>query len=300
VPARELRAGNSLHVGIQDGLLRGIVHYDGGEIADEKWTEGYKEVRPGWWFPMVQGYHIIENSALLATAESDRVAANFIAARRDVRVKLIEINRELGDSPFEPDFKEGVTVHDARFGGMVSYQYKKDMSEQDWADIREKAIRRAEADEAATRALDSRIGQGPPPFPQNCKWLNSKPLTWSEFRGKAVLLQFWGISCGPCHTYIRMLKRANAKSEVIVLGIHQPEQNTNAIMALMTRHEADGPVCVDVEAESPVSGFGALSRWFGVRAMPSWIVIGPDGMVAGHSMQSNEALQLAHRTASVR
>jgi hypothetical protein len=64
----------------------------------------------------------------------------------------------------------------------------------------------------------------------------------------------------------------------------------------MGRYEANGPVCVDVLPGSPGRGFGAFSSWFGVKAIPSWVVVGPDGKVAGHSMSPGEAFQIARKT----
>jgi hypothetical protein len=40
-------------------------------------------------------------------------------------------------------------------------------------------------------ASDSRNSVRAPEFPTGIEWINSRPLTWAELRGKLVLLDFW-------------------------------------------------------------------------------------------------------------
>jgi thiol-disulfide isomerase/thioredoxin len=183
---------------------------------------------------------------------------------------------------------------------MVTYRYSKDMSEQEWDDIREQALRRARSDADTRRAQDERIGHEPPPFPAESQWLNSSPFTWRDLRGKAVLLQFWSRNCGPCKSFMHLLKASKDRGDIVVIGVHAANSDTNAIKEILASFKADGPVCVDVPPESPGHGFGFLSSWFRISAIPAWIVVGPDGKVAAHSLRPNEAFQLAGKTLSNR
>lgn len=280
-------------VGVDDGRLRGQLTFEEGELATEKWMDRYQEVKPGWWFPAVQGFHLIHNSGEVGIVDA---ATNFVAARYDLRVQSMAVDQPLPNDPFHVQFQEGAKVHDLRFGGMVTYRYKPDMSAKEWDAIREEAVRRAESDAATRGALNALIGQEAPEFPASCRWLNSKPLNWSDLRGKAVVLQFWSRQCGPCHEFIRLLKAADAKSDLVVIGVHLPDDDTEAVQRLMAKYEADGMVCVDASPDRPGQGFGQLGQWFRIQSIPLWFVIGPDGQVAGHSRRSDDAIQMARKT----
>jgi len=299
---KEFRRVRRWYIGVTDGLLRGIMVYEQGQLCHEYWTDQYVEVQPGWWFPTIQGYHSFERWGMVRDETENATCEDgldyFIGARRDLRVTCVEVNRPLADQQFRMEFKEGVKTADLRFGGMVTYKYKEERTEEEWEQIRQEALQRAKRDARVQQALDARIGQAASAFPSSSPWLNSPALTWQDLRGKAVVLQFWGIGCGPCHNYIRLLKAAADDARVVAVGIHVPEDDTGAIQNMMARYKADGVVCVDRLPEKPGQGFGAFSAWFGVKAIPSWVVVGPNGNVIGHSMSPNEAFQMARGSLS--
>jgi thiol-disulfide isomerase/thioredoxin len=272
------------YVGVQDGLLHGSLSFQEGQLAQEFWTDGYRQVQPGWWFPMSQGYHHFSYGDDLQY---------FVASRRDIAIRQVEVNEELPEKMFQMEFREGVRVTDARFGGLVTYRYKKDMTEQEWEKIREQAVQRAERDAADKRDRDARLGLEPPAFPTQCQWLHTTPLNWQALRGKVVVLQFWGRWCGPCHNYIRFLKAPKSDDKIVLIGIHTPDDELDAVRETLAKYGADGPVCVDLPPKRPDTGFGFLSSWFGVQAIPSWFIIGPDGRIAGHSLRAEEAFRMA-------
>jgi thiol-disulfide isomerase/thioredoxin len=297
----ECRPRNSVRVhrwfvGVDDRRLRGLLVFEEGARGWEWWMDAYREVRRGWWFPMVHGFHRFVDLALLPGDQEGAAADgadSIVAERHDVWVDAVEVDLTLGDEDFRVEFKEGVKVHDLRFGGMVTYRYKKEMSEEEWESIRTEAIGRAEGDATRKHALDSLIGQVPPPFPAAAQWLNSPPLCWATLRGKVVVMQFWSRNCGPCHAYIRLLKAADADADLVVIGIHPPEIDTAAVRQLLARHQADGPVCIDVPPDRPGQALGDFSRWFHIHAIPCWFVIDPDGKLAGHSMTAEDAFRIA-------
>jgi thiol-disulfide isomerase/thioredoxin len=260
----------------------------------------YQEVRPGWWFPLVHGYHRFVDDGMVAEdptgATAVRGADPMVAERHDVWIDDVEVDQPLHDADFLVEFREGVKVHDLRFGGMVTYRYKQQMSEKEWETIRAEALRRAESDASHARALDSLIGQLPPPFPAEARWLDSPPLHWDGLRGKVVVLQFWSRNCGPCHSYLRLLKAADPDADLVVIGVHPPDNDVAAVRQLLARHQTDGPVCIDVPPERPGQGAADFTRWFQVQAIPCWRIIGPDGKLAGHSMRAEDAFQVARKS----
>ncbi|HEV8290091.1 MAG TPA: redoxin family protein [Candidatus Norongarragalinales archaeon] len=57
-------------------------------------------------------------------------------------------------------------------------------------------------------------------------WLNTKPLTMSELKGKVVLVDFWTYTCINCLRtlpYIRAWHEKYAKKGLVIVGVHAPE-----------------------------------------------------------------------------
>jgi cytochrome c biogenesis protein CcdA/thiol-disulfide isomerase/thioredoxin len=58
------------------------------------------------------------------------------------------------------------------------------------------------------------------------EWLNSKPLTMQELRGKVVLIDFWTYSCINCLRtlpHVEAWYRMYRKDGLVVVGVHTPE-----------------------------------------------------------------------------
>ena len=278
-------------VGAADGLLYGNLTYEEGQLTWEHWTLDYRQLRPGWWFPMTQGYHVLERMAMVGGDDMKP----FVASQRNITVEKVTLDEDLPDAWFDIQFKEGIRVVDNRFGALVAYKYKSNMTDEEWEQIRVKAQQRADRDAAEQKALDARIGQPAKDLPTECRWLNSEPLTWQNLRGKTVILQFWAHSCGPCRNHIRMMSSREPDDAVVVIGIHTPEDDMKAIREVLSNYNADGPICVDVPPERSGDGFGAISAWFGVKRIPYWCVVGPDGRVAGHGAELHEIMQLTRK-----
>lgn len=70
-------------------------------------------------------------------------------------------------------------------------------------------------------------GQPAPAFTQTSpgSWLNSKPLTWSDLRGKVVVLDFWTFACWNCYRSIPWLNALEQKfgPDLVIVGVHTPE-----------------------------------------------------------------------------
>jgi thiol-disulfide isomerase/thioredoxin len=65
-----------------------------------------------------------------------------------------------------------------------------------------------------------------PEFPRGTRWLQSKPLTLAELRGKVVVVHFWTFGCENCMNNYPAYKAWQQKytgKDVVLLGIHTPE-----------------------------------------------------------------------------
>lgn len=109
-------------------------------------------------------------------------------------------------------------------------------------------------------------------------WLNSKPLTMAELRGKVVLVDFWTYSCINCIRtlpYITTWDRAYRDKGLVIIGIHAPEfefeKNKSNVEAAIASHKIEYPVALD----------NALDTWtaFKNRYWPAHYLIDREGRV---------------------
>ncbi len=82
---------------------------------------------------------------------------------------------------------------------------------------------------AHAQELDAPSIVGSTPLPSLAKatgWINSKPLTAKDLKGKVVLVDFWDYSCINCIRavpYIRAWAEKYKDSGLVVIGVHSPE-----------------------------------------------------------------------------
>jgi len=83
-----------------------------------------------------------------------------------------------------------------------------------------------------TSAITLAVKTNPPPqipeFTQTNEsaWINSKPLTVNDLRGKVVLIDIWTYECWNCYRsfpWLNDLEKKFAEQEFQVIGIHTPE-----------------------------------------------------------------------------
>jgi cytochrome c biogenesis protein CcdA/thiol-disulfide isomerase/thioredoxin len=77
------------------------------------------------------------------------------------------------------------------------------------------------------QAVGSLPDYGPAPnFAGIVEWLNSKPLTIQQLRGKVVLIDFWTYSCINCLRtlpHVEAWDRLYRKDGLVIVGVHTPE-----------------------------------------------------------------------------
>ncbi|HUO19383.1 MAG TPA: redoxin family protein [Steroidobacteraceae bacterium] len=110
------------------------------------------------------------------------------------------------------------------------------------------------------------------------EWVNSRPLTLAELRGKVVVVEFWAFECDNCirsRPWVEQLERDDASRGLVVVGVHTPElpdehdalKVRDAIRAL---HIHD-PVMVDED--------GSYWRAMKIQVWPTWCLIARDGLL---------------------
>lgn len=94
-----------------------------------------------------------------------------------------------------------------------------------------------------------------------------------EFRGKVILLDFWASWCGPCRSALPSLKRLQAvygSDDFVVISISEDDDEA-VWRAFVSSHNMTWP--------QRLSSDGSIQSQFGVKALPTYVLIGRDGSV---------------------
>jgi thiol-disulfide isomerase/thioredoxin len=102
--------------------------------------------------------------------------------------------------------------------------------------------------------------------------LQGKPIRLSDFRGKAVIIDFWATWCPPCVFQVPELNKVAAahreKGDVVVIGVSVDVEGP-AVVAPWAEEHAVGYTIVFGDEE--------LAAEFGVFGFPTLVIIGPQG-----------------------
>jgi thiol-disulfide isomerase/thioredoxin len=123
--------------------------------------------------------------------------------------------------------------------------------------------------------------------------LDGRKHLFSEFRGKFVLLNFWGTWCPPCRAELPTLQQAYNSfrpRNFVILGIDDDEDRSKAKTLLLhagvTYSQAGGE-----------SGTSLVEKRFRIGAFPTNVLVGPDGRIAllGEELNRQHILETLDR-----
>jgi thiol-disulfide isomerase/thioredoxin len=120
--------------------------------------------------------------------------------------------------------------------------------------------------------LDEMEGKAPPELKVQ-DWLNTggKELKLADLRGKVVVMDFWGVWCGPCRAAMPHLKELYEKHKadgLEIIGVHTTRVGEK-MAAYVAEEKLPWPVAVDVD-DGTVKGFR-------VDSFPDYYVIDRSG-----------------------
>ncbi|MCC6386206.1 MAG: redoxin domain-containing protein [Dehalococcoidia bacterium] len=129
-----------------------------------------------------------------------------------------------------------------------------------------------------------------PEFRNGLTWFNvERPLTFSDLRGKVVLLDFWTLGCINCQHIVPDLKHLEAEfgDRLAVIGVHSgkyaTEHDDESVREAIRRLGLEHAVVNDPDF--------AIWDDYGANAWPTLVVIDPLGRVVGkHSGEGVYAL----------
>jgi thiol-disulfide isomerase/thioredoxin len=131
----------------------------------------------------------------------------------------------------------------------------------------------------------------PAPALQVAEWVKGEPATLASLKGKVVLLDFWGLWCGPCRKAMPKfaeLHEKYAKDGLVIIAIHDSSQSRASLLDKNQQYlDLSGipfRVAVDQAPENKgedveLRGRGKSISAYGVTSFPTPFLIDRDGQV---------------------
>ena len=106
----------------------------------------------------------------------------------------------------------------------------------------------------------------------------------SDYKGKVVVLNFWGSWCGPCIQKLPVLNSIAEEypDDVVVLGVM--EDTVKNAKACLAKHGVEWPNIVD-NRDHPIHSQWNIDSW------PTTYFIGRDGKIAAKNRSSDQFLK---------
>ena len=108
-------------------------------------------------------------------------------------------------------------------------------------------------------------------------------LRLADFRGRHVLLDFWFTTCGPCiedTPELVAIYSAKQARGLEIIGI-SVDRSREAVLRYVEKHGIEWPQVIEVENEIK------LTKIYHISGFPSYVWIGPDGVVINPELKSH-------------
>jgi peroxiredoxin len=122
------------------------------------------------------------------------------------------------------------------------------------------------------------------------KTLDGEPVALASLQGKVVVLDFWATWCGPCRAELPMVEKLRAEFGNAVQFYGIDDEDSATVKKFVKDKELHMPVLLDFRRE--------VHLRYGVRAIPTLLIISPDGVIRQHFIgsRSEGALRKAIQT----
>ena len=114
-------------------------------------------------------------------------------------------------------------------------------------------------------------------------WTDGKDRKLSDYRGKVVVLDFWGVWCGPCIHAIPAMKQLHSRyknRDVVFLGVHTAGTDVAIVKRFLKQQNWDLIVGVDTGDDIAT---GETVRRFAVQGYPNVFIVDRNGTIAFNS-----------------
>lgn len=103
------------------------------------------------------------------------------------------------------------------------------------------------------------------------KTLDGEPVALGNLQGKVVVLDFWATWCGPCRAELPMVEELRAEFGDAVQFYGVNDEDTTTVKKFVKEKNLHVPVLLDSRRE--------VHARYGVRAIPTLLIIDPDGVI---------------------
>jgi len=139
----------------------------------------------------------------------------------------------------------------------------------------------------ATLALAS-AAQAAPKAPEfthssQAEWLNSKPLSLSQLRGKVVLVEFWAFECVNCRNtqpWLHAIQQKYAGRDFVIVSVHTPELPEERAIGNVRTAVAEQRITNPVMVDGDYSYWNAMQNEY----WPAFYVIDKHGRIADRAI----------------
>jgi thiol-disulfide isomerase/thioredoxin len=114
-------------------------------------------------------------------------------------------------------------------------------------------------------------------------WLDGESRTLASLRGRVVVLDFWGVWCGPCRQIVPGLKDLHEifrDRPVTFISLHTAGAKPDDVAAFLKDQSWE---CMGAIDRGTMIEDSATANLYGVGAFPTLVVIDPEGVVAYNS-----------------
>jgi len=127
-----------------------------------------------------------------------------------------------------------------------------------------------------------KVGQPAPPLTIS-HWLDGKPRTLADLKGQVVVLDFWGLWCGPCRASIPKLKAIQAQfpdRPVTFIAIHNAEKDPKDLAARIAEFQQKNEwrFIAAIDSGRMIED-SVTSAAYGMKGFPTTVIIGADGKI---------------------
>ena len=292
----------------------GIVSYP---INYEMRNERKRPVLPADYYAVLNQVELVDETAIGTTHYGDFLWENFWriadeAEERAEREQLSEKERRDGIQPhtitYLPDFIVRLDEEQRRgdliqphtiiyplakrllhgkvlyffLAGIIVWDFEHgrfDQSEKRWAEFLQDnpyPEYTEVVEEVVRKTSKLKPGQPAPDFTLDD--LQGQSVSLSDFRGQAVFLDFWSRGCSPCiedFPYLEKIKQQTCDQKVVFLSISL-DSSADRWQQAVDEHGLTG-----VHVRSPGGWLAAAAQLYQVRGIPTYLLVGPDGLLAG-------------------